>query len=243
MYLEDILRKYDISRKGEFEEFAQAKFPHAFHKKKLSGVIQVDDAEVASIVAAFEAAPRSKITAQEIIDEYGIKDRTGFLEYASRKYPKEVDYKITTSATLINMSAVDTIVKSYMQDNAQNEMVAADEARVAEVARSMPITSGTNFEGYRIIRYGGYVSGDEVAVIPMGFFTGSMSNDAVNETIKRVRNVAIQELKEASANIDCNAVIGLDFDYITIERSGAQGTLEVKIVLTANGTAVEIEPL
>ena len=96
---------------------------------------------------------------------------------------------------------------------------------------------------YRIVKYGGYVSGDEVATIPMGFFTGMMSNDDVNETIKRVRNVAIQELKEAAANIDCSAVIGLDFDYITIDRSGTQGTVEVKIVLTANGTAVQIEPL
>ena len=121
--------------------------------------------------------------------------------------------------------------------------LAAEEERIAELARTMPITSGANFEGYRIVRYAGYVSGDEVATIPMGFFSGSITNDAVNETIKSVRNIAINELKEAAANLDCNGVIGLDFDYITIDRSNANGTVEVKIVLTANGTAVEIEPL
>ena len=243
MYLEDIYRKHGITRKAEFEEFAATKYPQTFHRKRLTGVVDIDDSAVEGIVKAFEAAPRTKITAEEIIEQYELKDRKGFLEYSASKFPDEVDYRLTASSTTILASSVEKIVKTYLQDNAQNEMVAEDEARIAELARSMPITSGANFEGYRITRYGGYVSGDEVATIPMGFFTGSMSNDAVNETIKRVRNIAIQELKEAAANIDCNAVIGLDFDYITIDRTGTQGTLEVKVVLTANGTAVEIEPL
>ena len=124
----------------------------------------------------------------------------------------------------------------------KQELLAAEEQRIAELVRRMPITSGPNLEGYRIIRYAGYVSGDEVATIPRTLFLRSMKNDAVNDTIKQVRNVAIRELKEAAANLDCNAVIGLDFDYITLD-SGTENVTETKIVLTANGTAVEIVPI
>lgn len=125
----------------------------------------------------------------------------------------------------------------------KRQLLAEEEARIAELVRTMPITSGHSFEGYRIVCYAGYVSGDEVATVPMGVFAGAISNDGVNETIKKVRNVAIQEMKEAAANIDRNAIIGLDFDYFDLDRSGPQGTVEIKIVFTANGTAVEIELL
>lgn len=135
------------------------------------------------------------------------------------------------------------------QRNAQTEdmmrkqqLLAEEERRIAEVVRTMPITSGPNLEGYRIVRYAGYVSGDEVATIPRTLFLRSMKNDAVNDTIKQVRNVAIQELKEAAANLDCNAIIGLDFDYITLD-SGTENVTETKIVLTANGTAVQVVPI
>ena len=124
----------------------------------------------------------------------------------------------------------------------KQRLLAAEEQRIAEIVRTMPITSGPNLEGYRIVRYAGYVSGDEVATIPRTLFLRSMKNDAVNDTIKQVRNVAIRELKEAAANLDCNAVIGLDFDYITLD-SGTENVTETKIVLTANGTAVEIVPI
>ncbi|MBQ9002917.1 MAG: heavy metal-binding domain-containing protein [Eggerthellaceae bacterium] len=150
-------------------------------------------------------------------------------------------------------SAISSIQQSVesaaSQRNAQSEelerkqrLVAAEEQRIADIVRTMPITSGPNLEGYRIVRYAGYVSGDEVATIPRTLFLRSMKNDAVNDTIKQVRNVAIRELKEAAANLDCNAVIGLDFDYITLD-SGTENVTETKIVLTANGTAVEIVPI
>ena len=150
-------------------------------------------------------------------------------------------------------SAISSIQQSVesaaSQRNAQSEelerkqrLLAAEEQRIADIVRTMPITSGPNLEGYRIVRYAGYVSGDEVATIPRTLFLRSMKNDAVNDTIKQVRNVAIRELKEAAANLDCNAVIGLDFDYITLD-SGTENVTETKIVLTANGTAVEIVPI
>ena len=77
-------------------------------------------------------------------------------------------------------SAISSIQQSVEASSAQRnvqsddmarkqQLLAAEEQRIAELARTMPITSGPNLEGYRIIRYAGYVSGDEVATIPGRF--------------------------------------------------------------------------
>lgn len=125
--------------------------------------------------------------------------------------------------------------------------IAEDEMRIARTVRKMPITSGYNFEGYKIKRYGGYVSGDEVVTLSSSYFFGmqvgtGINKDTINDAIVNVRRVAINEMKQAAAEIGCNAVIGLDFDYINIDL-GHQDVDLVHIILTANGTAVEIELL
>lgn len=56
----------------------------------------------------------------------------------------------------------------------------------------------------------------------------------------------LKELKEAAYDLGCNAVIGVDFDYITLEPetvNGGGGTLYLPYVfrVTANGNAVIIE--
>lgn len=131
----------------------------------------------------------------------------------------------------------------------EEEFLRQEEKRVAAVARSMPITSTNGFEGYRIVEYGGYVSGDEAVELTGGYFGGSgdFDKDRVNNKIKSVRSVAIEELKLAAAQIGCNAVVGLDFDYVTIDRQhvslGNNIVQNTFVILTANGTAVTIEPL
>lgn len=56
----------------------------------------------------------------------------------------------------------------------------------------------------------------------------------------------MKELKEAAYDLGCNAVIGVDFDYITLEPETANfsgGTLYEPYIIcvTANGNAVVIE--
>ncbi|MGN0262150.1 MAG: YbjQ family protein [Eggerthellaceae bacterium] len=129
----------------------------------------------------------------------------------------------------------------------ERAIIQAEEERLAEVARTMPITSTANFEGYNIVRYGGYVSGDEAIMLSDGFFGSGFSSDVVNDAIKKIRIAAINELKAAAAEIGCNAVVGLGFDYVTVDRQfpGFSGTMknETYLMLTANGTAVEIEKI
>ncbi len=243
MILAHIPMNYQIENAFDFELYVKSTYPHAIKKRMLSSDIEVDNKFLDEIVEAYKTAPRSAVSLTEAVEQFGIQDKTAFSNYALIHHKSAVSNNTPDSMIFFDKTKVGEIAKEYLSQNATTELIAAEENEIAEIARKMPITSGHNFEGYRIVRYAGYVSGDEVATIPMGFFTGTMTNDSVNNTIKRVRNVAIKELKEAAANIGCNAVIGLDFDYITIDRSGANGTIEVKIVLTANGTAVEIEPL
>lgn len=115
----------------------------------------------------------------------------------------------------------------------------------------MLITSGFNFDGYTIIKYSGYISGDDAVQIPRG--QGGLFNnvtdvgDSLMKSLVQIRRNALAELKEAAYALGCNAVIGVDFDYLTLDpetATGSGGTLYLPYVfgVTANGNAVIIQP-
>ncbi len=65
-------------------------------------------------------------------------------------------------------------------------------------------------------------------------------------SLVHIRRNALAELKEAAYNLGCNAVIGVDFDYLTLDPETVNangGTLYLPYVfgVTANGNAVVIE--
>lgn len=116
---------------------------------------------------------------------------------------------------------------------------------------NMLISSGFSFEGYRIIKYSGYISGDDATTIPRlsGIFT-SQHGQNLTDALVKIRIQALKELKEAAYDLGCNAVIGVDFDYITLEPERASvldSRTTVKedyvICVTANGNAVVIEKI
>lgn len=68
----------------------------------------------------------------------------------------------------------------------------------------------------------------------------------MTDALVKIRIQAIKELKEAAYDLGCNAVIGVDFDYITLEpvtanATGATVYQPYVICVTANGNAVIIE--
>ena len=113
----------------------------------------------------------------------------------------------------------------------------------------MLITSGFNFDGYRITKYSGYISGDDAMTVNRGSsFTDGGVRDKLMESLTQIRRNAFRELKEAAYDLGCNAVIGVDFDYITLEPETANyhgGTTYLPYVfcVTANGNAVIIEKI
>ena len=125
----------------------------------------------------------------------------------------------------------------------------ADAIKNSEMA-SMLITSGFNFDGYTIVKYSGYISGDDAVSVnrPRDGWSGPKGDVAgdLMLAMSHIRRNALAELKEAAHALGCNAVIGVDFDYLTLDPETATssgGTLYLPFLfaVTANGNAVVIE--
>lgn len=109
-------------------------------------------------------------------------------------------------------------------------------------AMSLLITTGYNFDGYKITDYKGVVSGE--TVIGTGLISEflasvddamGMNSNSFSAKLRKVKENALGKLKIQSALAGGNAVIGVDFDYITFSNN--------MIGVSANGTAVVIEKL
>ena len=153
-----------------------------------------------------------------------------------------------------NYDDIVTEFRNYL--NQINAMEA--QARQAEIDKqnaiaNMLITSGFNFDGYHVVKYSGYISGDDAISVPRGwaiFSDGTAGATNVQEKLTNslvvIRRNALRELKEAAYALGCNAVIGVDFDYITLDPqtsniSGGTTYLPYVFAVTANGNAVVIE--
>lgn len=160
---------------------------------------------------------------------------------------------------------VDEMVGHYNQYRAQEKARTAEEqerlvleqanAEQAELTKqqamaSMLISSGFNFEGYTITKYSGYISGDDAVSMdrPRSWFGGANKDVGADllSGLSHIRRNALAELKEAAYALGCNAVIGVDFDYLTMDpetASSSGGTLYLPFLfaVTANGNAVVIE--
>ena len=149
-------------------------------------------------------------------------------------------------------------MRKFHRDQAKEQeldrIASADRARAAQEKQralsSMLITSGFNFDGYTITRYSGYISGDAAVQVDRpsdGWLgvNGDVGGDLLL-ALAQIRRSALAELKEAAYALGCNAVIGVDFDYLTLDPETATlggGTLYLPFLfaVTANGNAVTIE--
>ena len=197
---------------------------------------------------------------KDIANQYGI-DKDKF-----EIYLKKSKHKFVTGFTGININDadVDSVVFDYKKyENQQTEeedrkaraeQEKLDKIRKAELDKkaalaSMLITSGFTFDGYTITKYSGYISGDDAIAVDRGFtIFGGAGNvkDKLMESLVFIRRNALAELKEAAYALGCNAVIGVDYDYITLDpqTSNLAGhTVYQPYVfgVTANGNAVTIE--
>lgn len=188
--------------------------------------------------------------------------------YSLEQWLKSSDvYKAWVKNGLMGMSVDDSadmegIIYDFQKAQAEEaaaqvrakEEEAAAQARAEAAARkrqqdlaNMLISSGFSFDGYTITKYSGYISGDDAVQIPRtGYFGNSNTNAQLTDALVRIRRQAIAELKEAAYDLGCNAIVGVDFDYITMEPQTATldgGTKYEPYVIcvTANGNAVVIE--
>ena len=186
---------------------------------------------------------------KDIAAQYSI-DKADF-EFFIKK--NNLEYKEGFASVTVDDSLVEKYVSLFLDDinRQQAELDAAKQAGIDKqrAISQILISSGFNFDGYRIIKYSGYISGDDATQIPRGdWFSGDSHGEDLTNALVKIRRQALKELKEAAYDLGCNAVIGVDFDYITLEpeRSSAlnrQVTVYEPYVIcvTANGNAVVIE--
>lgn len=101
-------------------------------------------------------------------------------------------------------------------------------------------TTGYNFEGYSITEYRNIVTGE--VVLGTGFlselsgqvndFLGSKSGTFEGK-IGAAKKLALEDLIKKALYVGANAIIGIDFDIMTLSSN--------MIAVSANGTAVTIE--
>lgn len=188
------------------------------------------------------------MTVDELIYKYNIKDKEKFKEYVKSSNIQMVK---NFGEDHIKYEDIKKVIDGYNTILEQEPVDPATVERNKAISK-MLISSGFNFEGYKIIKYSGYISGDDAISVNRGY-DGWFSN-AVNteeelmKSLTKVRRKALQELKEAAYALGCNAVIGVDFDYITLDpqtanSSGGTTYLPYIFCVTANGNAVVIEKI
>ena len=184
----------------------------------------------------------------EFVDMY-VKQ---FCEYAEKKAKADAE-EAERKAREAERKAREAERKAREKEQAEAILraeQAVEDAKKKKAMAEMLITSGFNFDGYTITKYSGYISGDDAISISRGtsgFFTSAKNvGEELTKSLVKIRRNAIKELKEAAYDLGCNAVIGVDFDYITLEpetanSSGGTTYLPYVFCVTANGNAVVIE--
>lgn len=147
----------------------------------------------------------------------------------------------------INRPDADLTVKEYLEqsikmDEEKSKEQEAVKQRTEKLYAECLMTSGYNFEGYKITAYKGLVSG-EVA-LGTGMFSemfagfsdlfGTESDDFQEKMIK-AKKAAQTRLLNQVIKAGGNAVIGVDYDYIKFNGN--------MIGISANGTAVVVEQI
>lgn len=104
------------------------------------------------------------------------------------------------------------------------------------------VTTTPSIEGKKITAYRGIVTGEAImgANIFKDLFAGIRDivggrSATYERELRRAREMAMEEVKVAAAEMGANAVVGIDIDYETV---GANASM---LMVTVSGTAVVLQ--
>ena len=154
--------------------------------------------------------------------------------------------KIIENSTNNYNETVITDIKKYIDKYQQKITNKSNEKEMEESLKKQietyMLTTGYEFSGYKITKYIGVISGQ--VVLGTGFlseftasfadFFGEESNKFADK-LETAKNAAVKKLIIKSLDKGGNAIIGVDFDYITFHGN--------MIGVVANGTSVVIEKI
>ncbi|HEY7522424.1 MAG TPA: heavy metal-binding domain-containing protein [Candidatus Limnocylindrales bacterium] len=107
----------------------------------------------------------------------------------------------------------------------------------------MPVTLTTTqtVEGRQVAAYLGVIAGEAIlgANIFKDLFAGVRDivggrSGAYEKELRKAREIAMEELASAAAQLGADAVVGIDLDYETVGQGGSM------LMVTVSGTAVKL---
>jgi uncharacterized protein YbjQ (UPF0145 family) len=105
----------------------------------------------------------------------------------------------------------------------------------------MIVTTTTTLEGRQVREYVGIVTGEAIlgANVFKDIFAGVRDivggrSGAYEKEMRKARQIALDDMMAAAAEVGADAVIGVDIDYETINSGGNM------LMVTACGTAVKL---
>ena len=138
----------------------------------------------------------------------------------------------------------------YLQQKMYEDELSKEEARKHAFAE-MTIALESSFEDAKIVKRGGYIFADAVSTLPRSVsFESESGQNQLTDAIAEARNKALEELKEEAFELGCNAIISLDFDYLTLDWErypSFDKSVHIKedyvICVSAKATAVVLEKI
>ncbi|MDR2147937.1 MAG: heavy metal-binding domain-containing protein [Tannerella sp.] len=106
----------------------------------------------------------------------------------------------------------------------------------------MILSTTPTFEGHRITKYLGLVTGE--TIIGANFIRDFFANitdvlggrsGSYEKVLGKAKKIALQEMSEQAQELGANAIVSIDLDYETIGESGSM------LMVSASGTAVIVE--
>jgi len=239
MRTSEVAREHAINRE-DFDKFLEEN--KLQYTKDNYGSVSISDSNERKYVIMFKEwiAPYMIERAKEAAERAAIEAKEAAIEAKEAAERAAIEAKEAAERAAIE-------AKEAAERAAIEAKEAAERAAIeAKGSATILISSGFNFDGYTITKYSGYISGDDAIQIPRsGVFGGDNGSNLTNALVS-IRRQALIELKKAAYNLGCNAVIGVDFDYLTLEPESVNllgGTLYEPYIIcvTANGNAVFIE--
>jgi uncharacterized protein YbjQ (UPF0145 family) len=110
------------------------------------------------------------------------------------------------------------------------------------MSNAVVVTTTPNIEGKKITSYRGIVTGEAImgANIFKDLFAGIRDivggrSATYERELRRAREMAMEEIKIAAAEMGANAVVGVDIDYETVGGNASM------LMVTVSGTAVVLQ--
>lgn len=105
----------------------------------------------------------------------------------------------------------------------------------------MLLTTTSTLEGHPVRQYLGLVSGEAIlgANVFRDFFAGIRDiiggrSGSYEKVLRKAKEAALEDMAEAAKDLGANAIVGIDFDYETIQiKEGGD-----MLMVTVTGTAV-----